>query len=208
MAEETTGKEAANSRIRHYASERCAADLAYQPGDTELSCAYCGFRVDIGLKEDAEVPERDLESELFRQSRTRDLRGLEPWPLDELAHYDPKYLVGHLAKTYDVDLSEAWKRARQRIEANIEHEVLERIGGDTSRIDDMETRWDALKYRHLLLPVYLVSIRDRERIHQIVISGANGKVIGERPYSLGKIVIAATVLYALGALAFRLHALL
>ena len=40
------------------------------------------------------------------------LRQLEPWPLADCRPFQPDYLAGHLARTYDVDLAAGFKRGR------------------------------------------------------------------------------------------------
>ena len=119
------------------------------------------------------------------------MRALAPWPMDRSTPYDPKLLTGRLARTYDVGLVEGWKRARQRIERAIEHEVRSRIGGDSQRIDELTTRWDAASYKHVLCPVFLLSIPHGRRVHRVVVNGATGEVSGSRPWSVPKLVAAA-----------------
>lgn len=119
------------------------------------------------------------------------MRALEPWPTEQAIPFQPECLTGHIARTYDIELPEGWKRARQRITRAIEREVKSRIGGDTQKIDEIATRWDALTYKHVLVPVFLLSIRHGRSVHRVVVNGATGEVSGSRPWSVPKLVMAA-----------------
>ena len=61
-----------------------------------------------------------------------------------------------MAKTYDVPLDEGFEKARQRIEKELLADAKREIGGDQQRIDSISTRWDALTYKHVWLPVWLL----------------------------------------------------
>ena len=45
-----------------------------------------------------------------------------------------------------------------------------------------------LTYKHLLLPVYLASYRFRDKPYRVMVNGQTGHVLGDRPYSFGKIL--------------------
>lgn len=118
------------------------------------------------------------------------IKELEPWPLERTRSYTPELLTGHLAKTYDVPLKKGFQIGKARMEGLIETEVKERIGGDAQRIRHCKTRWDALTYKHLLLPVWLLSLRFQKKVYQITVNGITGEVQGQRPWSWVKIGLA------------------
>jgi uncharacterized Zn finger protein (UPF0148 family) len=127
------------------------------------------------------------------------LRGLEPWPFAQAQPFCPELLAGHLAKTYEVSLGEGWKLARERIEAALRQQVERRIGGDRQRVHTLWSRFDALAYKHMLLPVWLLTLRHGGRPYRVIVNGATGEVRGERAWSLNK--IAAAVVGGLAAAA-------
>jgi DNA-directed RNA polymerase subunit RPC12/RpoP len=127
------------------------------------------------------------------------LQGLEPWPLADVRPYAPELLAGHLAKTYDIPLAEGWKLGRDRIEDALRLQVKRRIGGDRQRIHTLWTRFDALSYKHVLLPVWLLTLSHGGRPYRVVVNGATGEVQGERAWSASK--IAAAVVGALAVAA-------
>jgi predicted RNA-binding Zn-ribbon protein involved in translation (DUF1610 family) len=129
---------------------------------------------------------------------------LEPWPPLKVMPFDQQMLAGLMARTYDIELDACFKDGRSRIDAAILSEVHQRIGGDTQIVTDVKSRYEAITYKHLLLPVWLLAYRFHERTYQVFINAATGEVQGERPYSPWKIafavvmgLIAAFAIYAL-----------
>jgi len=127
------------------------------------------------------------------------LVALEPWPLGGLRPYAPDLLAGFLARTYDVELEPAFAEGRTLIDARLRDDVRSRIGGDVQRIESMDTGYDALTYKHLLLPVWLTALRFKQRSYQVLVNATTGEVQGDRPYSWAK--IALTILAALAVAA-------
>jgi len=130
---------------------------------------------------------------------------LEPWPLTECVPFTQQYLAGYLARTYDVELDGGFEKGKQRIDAEILSDVRGRIGGDKQRVHSVKSRYDAITYKHLLLPVYLMTYRFKNKPYRIFVNAVTGEIQGERPYSWVKIsmailagalaVIAAVVLF-------------
>lgn len=116
---------------------------------------------------------------------------LEPWPLGNCAPYNQQMLAGFLARTYDVPLEDGFVDARGRIDTAIRIEVRRRIGGDVQRIHSVQSRYDAITYKHLLLPVWMLAYRYRDKSYQVVVNAGTGEVQGDRPYSWAKITLAA-----------------
>lgn len=120
---------------------------------------------------------------------------LEPWPLDNIQPFTQELLAGFLARTYEVELDEGFPIAKKRIDASIESDVRKLIGGDHQRIDKIQTRYDAITFKHLLLPVWLLAYRYHDKSYQVLVNAVTGEVQGERPYSVWKITL--TVLFVL-----------
>jgi hypothetical protein len=56
----------------------------------------------------------------------------------------------------------------------------------------MNIRWRNMTYKHLLLPLWLLTVIYDERPFQVYINGVTGEVHGARPYSKVKIAFAIT----------------
>ena len=116
---------------------------------------------------------------------------LEPWPMEQVKPYSPEYVAGHLSRTYDNDVEECFDRAKQVMSSEIPRTVERDIGGDHQRIHQQTTTWSGLTFKHLLLPIWLLTVNFEGSTYQVMINGATGEVVGERPYS--KVKIIATV---------------
>ncbi len=118
------------------------------------------------------------------------IAALEPWPLAQCVPFTPQVLAGFLARTYDVPLDEGFTLGKSRMDGALEVEVRERIGGDTQIVDSINSRYDAVTYKHLLLPVWMLAYRYGEKSYQVVVNAGTGEVQGDRPYSWIKIALA------------------
>ena len=115
---------------------------------------------------------------------------LEPWPLAKVVSFNQEMLAGHLARTYDIELDDCFQEAKSRIDEAIQSDVRQRIGGDTQRVQSVNSRYEAITYKHLLLPVWLLAYRHSDKTYQVFVNAATGEVQGERPYSVWKILFA------------------
>lgn len=109
------------------------------------------------------------------------------WDFESLVSYEPAYLSGHKAQTYQVSLEEGFERFKQIAESVIREDVRRDIGGDRQQIHSVDTNYSNITFKHLLVPVYAGAYRFNNKVYQVVINGRTGEVQGERPYSWIKI---------------------
>ena len=127
------------------------------------------------------------------------LQNLDPWPLVKCLPFNQQVIAGFLARTYDQELDDGFQDAKTRIDNALLQEVHSRIGGDTQRVRRVDSQYEAITYKYLLLPIWLLAYRYNDKVFQVVINAATGKVQGERPYSWVKIGL--TILSAAAAAA-------
>lgn len=130
-----------------------------------------------------------------KDEHARLIQELEPWPLGKCHPFNPEMLAGFFARTYDVELEQAFNDARKRMDEALRQDICRRIGGNEQRITSQNTAYNAITFKYLLLPVWLLVYRYRDQPYQVVVNAATGEVQGERPYSWVKIT--AAVLAAL-----------
>lgn len=134
---------------------------------------------------------------LATKGMSRDMMdALEPWPLESVQPFSQELLAGFLARTYEVELDDGFPIAKKIMDAGIASDVRGLIAGDEQRVSEIKTRYDAITFKHLLLPVWLLAYRYRDKSYQIFINAMTGEVQGERPYSFWKIFL--TVLLVVG----------
>ncbi|HUG85878.1 MAG TPA: hypothetical protein VMM13_15045 [Euzebya sp.] len=129
------------------------------------------------------------------------VEALEPWPLEDVQPFSPEFLAGHLSRTYDHDVKECFTAAQQRMEAEIDRTIKADIGGDQQRISSRNIAWSGMTFKHILLPIWLLTVTYEGRPFQVMINGTTGEVQGQRPYSKVKIAFAVVVALILIAIA-------
>ena len=122
---------------------------------------------------------------------------LEPWPTQQAKAYSAEYVAGHLARTYDHDVEECLEEATEVMEDGIRATIRRDIGGDQQRISTMNVNWREMSYKHLLLPLWLLTVIYERKPYQVYMNGVTGEIHGARPYSKVKITIAALIALAI-----------
>jgi DNA-directed RNA polymerase subunit RPC12/RpoP len=124
---------------------------------------------------------------------------LEPWDLKALVPYDAGYVQGFRSESYQIDLDDGFGIAAGRMQPEIAATVRRDIGGDHQRVHSMDVEYHDITFKHILLPVWVSSYRYGKQTYRIMVNAVTGEVQGERPYSVGKILLA--VLAGLAAIA-------
>lgn len=127
----------------------------------------------------------------------RYIKKLEPWDLDRLRSYEPAFLSGHKAQTYQVSLNNGYEKFQDIAAGVIDHDIRDDIGGDEQSVGSADTDFSNRTFKHILLPIYAGAYRFRGSVYQIVVNGRTGEVQGERPYSLTKIALTIFAIFVL-----------
>lgn len=117
-------------------------------------------------------------------------QALEPWDLDALKPFDPKFLAGFQAERYGVELPEGWSVAQGRMESKLRDDVEDDIGGDEQRIHHLDVHHRDVTFKHTLLPLWISSYRYNGEVYRVIVNARTGAVSGDRPYSTFKIAMA------------------
>ena len=132
-------------------------------------------------------------------------RVLDRWDLKQLRPPSDEMLAGFTVEVYRSGLEECFGDARQRMEGAIDSAIRRDIGGDTQRIHAKQTVVEDIRFKHLLLPVWIGAYRFGGKPYQIVVNGQSGEVEGDRPWSKWKLALAivAALLLVLVMTQFR-----
>lgn len=121
---------------------------------------------------------------------TKKIAALEPWPTHVAKPYSAEYIAGHLSRTYDMPVEQSFEVAKSTMEGRIIETIRADIGGDQQRIGEKHINWYEMTFKHILLPIWLLTVLYQGRPFQVCINGVTGEVQGRRPYSKVKIVMA------------------
>lgn len=124
-------------------------------------------------------------------------RELEPWDLHGLVPFNEKYLSGFRTESYQVDVRAGFEQAKQIIDEGIRTTIRRDIGGDHQRIHSVDTTYNNITFKHILLPIWLSAYRYNGKVYRFMVNGRTGEVQGERPYSWIKIALAVLAFIAL-----------
>ncbi len=118
------------------------------------------------------------------------LEGLEPFPTKDLLAYEPSFLSGFLAEEYAIDLPDALREARGRMEAEIRAACVRQIPAPMHRNLSVRTAWSGVAYKNALLPVWIAAYDYAGKPFRFLVNGVTGKVSGKAPWSAVKIALA------------------
>lgn len=118
------------------------------------------------------------------------LANLEPFPTTtDLVPYDPGYVSGWVVEQYQIDLLRAAEDSRARMNAELEQLCARQVPGDTQRNLDIHPEYSAQTFKHVLLPVWLLTYTYGAKNYQVAVNGHTGKITGEYPVSWLKVAI-------------------
>ena len=128
-----------------------------------------------------------------RSIPTNILQKVYPYDTQQLMPYQPQYLSGWSAESYQVPLAEAWEVGKNTIYQHERSACDSEVPGDTHRNLSVSTQLSDLTFKHVLLPVWVASYRYRDKTFRFMINGQTGRVEGEKPISWIKVTIAVVL---------------
>lgn len=109
----------------------------------------------------------------------------------DLKPYSPEFVRGWTVERYQVDLRQAAQRGEEQMQVQTRYLCSEQVPGDTQRNLQVQANYSKRTFKHILVPVWLVSYTYGARSYQVLANGYTGVLAGERPYSAWKIFFAA-----------------
>ncbi|MFN3409241.1 MAG: zinc ribbon domain-containing protein [Limisphaerales bacterium] len=134
------------------------------------------------------------------------LRRVEPFPTKELVPYDAKFLSGWVVERYQIDLVAAAQHSREVMQDEMRRRCARAVPGDTHRNLQVRCAFSGQTFKHILVPVWLLTYDYGRRSFQVVINGYTGAIAGQYPKSFWKIFFAVLAALAAAGLIFGLIA--
>jgi Zn finger protein HypA/HybF involved in hydrogenase expression len=118
------------------------------------------------------------------------LRKVEPFPTtSDLKSYQPGFLSGWVVEQYQIDLIAAAQHSREQMDGKTRSLCAQQVPGDTHRDLDVKADYSRQTFKHILVPVWLISYTYGSKVYQIVINGYTGAIAGKHPLSWVKITL-------------------
>jgi LSD1 subclass zinc finger protein len=118
------------------------------------------------------------------------LNKLTPWKLEMLSKFDERYTSGFRSETYQLPPEQGLDKAKELTVNEISSVICEDIGGDEQRINSTDTDYRNKAIKYIMLPVWVSAYNYNNKVYQFTVNASTGEVIGERPLSAIKIVLA------------------
>ncbi|MEX0937790.1 MAG: zinc ribbon domain-containing protein [Pirellulales bacterium] len=125
---------------------------------------------------------------------------IKPFYLAALSRYEPYYLAGWLSEEYSVVREDALAVCRQEFCRWEQENIAQFLPGDTYSNLAVSSEFSRESSDLVLLPIYLLSYRYRDKLYQFLVNGQTGRIAGDKPVSRVRIAVAVGIGVALVAL--------
>jgi hypothetical protein len=115
------------------------------------------------------------------------LKQVEPFPTAELVPYGTAFLSGFVVEHYQLVLVEASQQSEDSMKRQLYEMSAAQVPGDTHRNLVIHPVFSGRTFKHILVPVWLLSYLYGNRPWQVVVNGYTGKIAGEYPKSPWKV---------------------
>lgn len=113
----------------------------------------------------------------------KDIRALSPFKLKEIVEFQPEFLAGWPALTYDIPLSEAALGGREQVIREARRNLHRRVmpGKEKRNLTTGAVNWSGMTFNYVLLPLWIGQYRYKGQDFNIVMNGQTGEISGEKP---------------------------
>ena len=115
------------------------------------------------------------------------LEQVEPFPTPELVPYDTAFLSGFVVEHYQVVLLDAAQSSQEAMTEKLRGMCAAQVPGDTYRNLVIHPVFSGQTFKHILVPVWLLSYLFAAKMYQVVVNGYTGTMAGQYPKSPWKI---------------------
>ena len=117
------------------------------------------------------------------------LREVEPFRTTELVPYGTAFLSGFIVEHYQIVLLDAAQASQDAMTRKLNEMCAAEVPGDTYRNLQIHPVFSAQTFKHILVPVWLLSYLYGTKTYQVVVNGYDGRMAGQYPKSPWKIAL-------------------
>jgi hypothetical protein len=127
------------------------------------------------------------------------LKRVEPFPTNELVPYDTSFLSGFVVEHYQVVLLDAAKESEDQMRDKLRDLCAAQVPGDTYRNLEISPTFSARTFKHILVPLWLLTYTYGPKIFHLLVNGSTGRMAGEYPKSFWKMffLIAGIIIFVM-----------
>jgi len=106
---------------------------------------------------------------------------VQPSDLSQLRAFDISMLSGFKAERYQMNAIDGLNRGKQIIGAEMYRRVEKDIGGEMVRIEEVNTEYGPVTFKHVLLPLWFVEFEFKHKRYHVYVNAQTGEVFGDAP---------------------------
>ncbi len=138
----------------------------------------------------------DVLVQASRRVMQRDIDKLCPFETNASNEYSSEFLHGYTAQSNEKSGEECWQEAQSMMYPIIRKRILSKYDYDVVDSLHLHTSYLDVKFKYVLLPLYVGHCNWKNKLYNFFINGKNGKVTGKTPVSGWRVALVA----ALGAI--------
>lgn len=123
---------------------------------------------------------------------TQVMTEISNWDMMNMVEADNRFLSGFITEKYNINMQTGYAAAKSKMESDIDYAICQDIGGDRQRVHSKKMSFSDVKFKLILLPVYMSSYTYNNKLYHFFVNARTGRVTGDRPYSVAKIALAIT----------------
>ena len=129
------------------------------------------------------------------------MNAIEPFDYSELKDFSEAYLSGYISEKFDVSQEEAYKNVQERINNASKSYILSKVTGyNSKRITSYSGNLTLRNSNYVLLPVWVLNIKYKDKIYRFSMNGQTGKYVGEIPVDTKKLWLLIIITFAISVL--------
>ena len=126
------------------------------------------------------------------------MNAIEPFDYSEFKNFNMSYLSGYISEKYDVEKDDAYTNVKKRIDDDSKNYLLNEISGyTTKRVDSYTSSISMLDNDYVLLPVWVLNIKYKDKIYRFSMNGQTGKYVGEIPVDGKKLTLLIVITFVI-----------
>lgn len=126
------------------------------------------------------------------------MNSIEPFNYGDLKDFNYSYLSGFLSEKYDMTSEEVSVEAINRAKNTFIDEMKKDINGYNSVIPTTNSiNLNNTKKEYVLLPVWMLNVKYKDKIHTLAMNGQTGKMVGNIPIDWKKVILTWILIFVL-----------
>ena len=145
------------------------------------------------MEREGQLDVKNVTRNALKKNNSALVEGVLPFDMDKMKSFDMGYLSGFQAEKRDMEKESLTPEVESEVKQYTVDQLKADVMGQYSavRVDQSQTNIRDAKWHYALLPVWILTYRDKARkdeIYYFAMNGQTGKICGKLPVAKGKLV--------------------